>query len=118
MDTIYVSYITGKGRGIFAKIGFKRGEVIEGAPVIVLSENPWETLNHTTLGSYYFSWGENACAIALGFGSLYNHSENPNAMAVKCIEKAVIEFTALRDITPGEEITFKYQCPIWFEISS
>lgn len=116
MRDLIVHYVDGKGRGVFARRKFVNGETIERAPVIVLGEDPWELLNQTTLSNYYFAWGATACALALGFGSLYNHSERPNAKIVRHINQSVMEFVALRDIEPGEEITHRYQCPAWFQV--
>ena len=55
--------------------------------------------------------------IVLGFGSLYNHSAQPNSrMDRRCAER-VVEFVALRDIAPDEEVTFRYQSGgQWFPI--
>jgi SET domain-containing protein len=111
-----IGYIEGKGRGVFAQKHFARGEAIECAPVIVLPDDPWELLNRTSLKDHYLTWGEQACAIALGFGSLYNYSYVPNAVMVRHLEEAYFEMVALRDIEAGEEITFKYNCPPWFEV--
>ena len=46
-------------------------------------------------------------ALALGYGSLYNHSYRPNARYDDIGQLTKI-FTALRDIPPGEEITVNY----------
>jgi hypothetical protein len=75
------------------------------------------------LYDYTFSFGANLedAAIALGFGSLYNHSSRPNATYIKCFEDRAIDFVALRDIKAGEEITVFYRslseglAPLWFE---
>ena len=52
----------------------------------------------------------------LGLGMLYNHSAAPNAVALRHLEQALVEFVALRDIQAGEEITHRYACPPWFEV--
>ena len=60
--------------------------------------------------------------MALGYGSLYNHSFFPNAEYIKVWEERVIRFVALRDIRDGEEITINYngspesQKPMDFEV--
>jgi len=46
-------------------------------------------------------------AIALGYGSLYNHSYTPNAH-YRDIGRRSKEFLAVRDIAAGEEITVNY----------
>lgn len=47
-------------------------------------------------------------AIAFGFGSLYNHSYQPNARYVKRIAERTLDYVAIRDIQCGEEITVNY----------
>ena len=60
-------------------------------------------------------------ALALGYGSLYNHSYKPNAR-YDDVGPQTKEFTALRDIQPGEEITVNYNAEpksrsaVWFEV--
>ena len=46
------------------------------SPVLISCKNEWKYLKKTVLFYYCFSWGENYehSAIALGYGSLYNHS--------------------------------------------
>ena len=46
-------------------------------------------------------------ALALGHGSLYNHSFRPNAR-YDDVGPQTKEFTAMRDIAPGQEITVNY----------
>jgi len=61
--------------------------------------------------------------IALGFGSIYNHTYEPNATyKIKNTEK-VIDFVALNDIKKDDEITVNYKygnpkdkIPLWFEV--
>jgi len=71
--------------------------------------------------NYIFWWGEDK-AIALGYGSLYNHSFNPNAYYITNIENDSIDFYSGMDIQKGEEILINYngdpddQSPIWFDV--
>ena len=64
----------------------------------------------STLHDYYFLWGdeENQCAIALGFGSLYNHDYEPNARYFVDPEEETMEIYATKEIFPGDEITVTY----------
>lgn len=58
--------------------------------------------------------------VALGFGSIYNHTDNPNAMYKEHEKELTIDFIALRDIQKDEEITVNYvqgnnnKNPLWF----
>jgi SET domain-containing protein len=107
-DAVEVRRSKGKGRGVFARRAIRRGEVIERVPVLVV---PAEELQResvwTSLGSYCFLWNQRTVALALGYGSLYNHSYRPNARYDDLGQRTKV-FTALRDIAPGEEITINY----------
>ena len=67
-------------------------------------------VQQTVLGEYLFSCddGSGDVAIALGYGSLYNHSDDANAEYTKDAQSNTIAFTARRDISPGEEVTVTY----------
>lgn len=123
MADLYVKQVDGKGRGIFSNEDIQSGEVIEFCPVLVLPEIEKKHIDHTKLYDYYFLWGEaqKDLAIALGFGSLYNHAYEPNAVYETYFDEKVLVIRALRDITAHEEITISYnQDPedkrkVWFE---
>ncbi len=109
------------GRGVYCAHALSEGDVIEICPVIVLPQEEIDLLTHSLLYEYYYLWGEqhDHCAIALGFGSLYNHSVDPNAEFVPDYGDDTIIFTALRNIAEGEEITVDYQAgaavrALWF----
>ncbi|SIN72323.1 hypothetical protein SAMN05444166_0438 [Singulisphaera sp. GP187] len=107
-DAIEVRRSPGKGRGVFARRRIEAGEVIERVPVLVV---PVEDLNQgsawTSLGNYCFVWNKSTVALALGYGSLYNHSFRPNARYDDRGQQIKV-FTSLREIEPGEEITVNY----------
>lgn len=110
-----------KGRGVFATRDIRAGEIIEDAPVIVLPADQREAVLRTHLYEYVYQWGKDRVAVCLGWGSLYNHSRNPNARYVRRFEERSIRFEALKDIGKGEEILTNYngnpcgQKPLWFE---
>jgi hypothetical protein len=107
-DAIEVKRIKGKGRGVFARRPIRKGEVIERVPVLVLSiEEVRNCSGWTGLAGYCFDWGRGTVALALGYGSLYNHSYRPNAR-YDDVSRQTKVFTALRGIVPGEEITVNY----------
>ena len=62
----------------------------------------------------------NACAIALGNGSLYNHEVQANANFILDFEHKTIDFVAVKNISAGEEITITYtgepgdESALWF----
>ena len=119
---LYIMETSEKGRGVYSSIHISKGDVIESAPVIICSSVERKILHDTRLHDYYFLWQDDQCAIALGYGSLYNHSEKPNAEFIFDYEDKSIDFEAIRDIEPGEEILINYQddeaseFKIWFDV--
>ena len=73
--------------------------------------------SHTTKGFRYW---------AMGYGSLYSHSNNPNArwrIIYNPNGRETIEIRAVRNITKGEEITCSYTITaknnpdeLWFDV--
>ena len=95
------------------------------APVVAFSKISLECLDKTKIYEYYFLWGEklDVPALVLGYGSLFNHSDDPNAEFSLDIESENMHFSALKDISTGTEITTNYRAgrpdqPLWFDVKS
>lgn len=124
-DKIYIkkSGIKNAGRGVYARRDIKKGEIIEVCPIIEVPKYDMANLRESILVTYFFYFGKTKekLLIALGFGSIYNHSYKPNAAYKIMSTKKLIEFTALRNIYENEEITTNYnkigknKNPLWFE---
>ena len=120
---LYIKSVEGKGRGVYCNDDVLAGDVIEFCPVIVLPAEQQRHLDQTELYDYYFLWGEDqsSMALALGFGSLYNHDYEPNASYETFFEERMIIIRALIDIPAHTEICISYnQDPenkrkVWFE---
>jgi SET domain-containing protein len=102
---------TPKGRGVFAARAYAAGEVVEECPVVLLRK-PYETL-HKELKTVAFHWevpeGTAATqALALGYGSLYNHSNPSNMRYETDSESLSIRFITVREIEADEELTINY----------
>lgn len=102
------SQIPKAGKGVFANKLIKKGELIEECPVLVLSKKDYLIVKKTNLRNYYFMWGKSTSAICFGFGSIYNHSYQPNATYDKKIKQKIINFIAINNIMKDEEITVNY----------
>lgn len=120
---VYVANAGRKGRGVFAARAIKQGEVIEVAPVVVIPARERKAIFKTQLGFHVFEWSETANSLAqcLGYGSLYNHSYQPNAETILGLRNRTISFIALRSIKKGEEITHNYRGEnsdesVWFTV--
>jgi uncharacterized protein len=111
-----------KGRGVFTTVDIPKGSVIEVCPVIVIPKRELPIIHKTILHDYYFLWGDNLddCAIALGYGSMYNHELHPNANFILDLEYQTIDIEAIKDIAAGDEITLNYhgepgdESELWF----
>ena len=111
------------GRGVFAARDIEADEIIEICPVLLFPKAQLPFVRQTMLDNYYFDWGEEEewYAVCLGYGSLYNHSYEPNAEYGMDFDAKTIDFYALRDIAAGEEILVNYngdadsQAKVWFE---
>ena len=117
-------HIGRNARGVFARRTFRSGDVIEIAPVILVPNTQRALIRQTGLENYVFDWGGGCTAVALGYGSLYNHAYNPNAQYCQDIDRKTLEFFALSDIAEGEEITINYNGssessrPMWFNVKN
>jgi uncharacterized protein len=110
-----------RGRGVFAAKSFSKGELVEVAPVIVFTS---ACQLPRIFADVAYSWDAETKAIALGYGSLYNH-DNPANLSYQADASArVIRYKAIRDIKLNEELTINYSAALgrcdrreddWFE---
>lgn len=114
------------GKGCFALEDIEKNTLIESAPVILIHNDTFRNLNEYNggvhkLSEYPFSWGRDGmCALALGYGGIYNHSHDPNVVWRPSYEYESIQYTTSRDIRRGEEIFIRYLPlnrldSLWFE---
>lgn len=98
-----------KGRGVFATSEIAESSIIEICPLIVIPKAELTHLDKTKLYDYYFVWDEDgSAAIALGYGSLYNHSDSPNAeFSFQKMDNSLIVKSIL-NIEMNQEITVDY----------
>ena len=110
VQSLFVAYSPIGGRGVFTAASIREGSLIEICPVIVLPGAQIPLIDKTALYDYYFLWGadEEECAIAMGYGSLYNHAFRPNAIYEADFEGRTLNFYAIKTIEAGEEITVNY----------
>ena len=108
-----------KGRGMFALRDFKKGEILETAPVIpVAKENVVES--GEAPDGYLLDWDGNyeneEYCMPLGYIMMYNHSKEPNIMLDQDYDKYTMQAIAIRDIRKGEELCWDYNIDeLWFD---
>lgn len=121
IPSLYIAPSPRGGRGVFTAEALAEGSLIEICPALVLPAEELPVIHASSLHDYYFLWSEGRCAIALGYGSIYNHSSAPNAEYDMDYEQQTIDFYCIRDIAVGEEITINYisggneRTELWFE---
>lgn len=121
---IYTKRLTHKGLAVFAEKNFKTGEVIERCPVLPLSPTERKHAEKTILNHYIYPWrSTRSAAVVFGYGSIYNHSFEPNADWKQDFRSTQMVYRAIRPIKKGEEITINYngepddESPIeWFDV--
>lgn len=120
---IFVAQSDIHGLGVFTGARISANSIIEICPILYLPEKDISTLQKTIINDYYFEWDNDlkAGALALGYGSIYNHSFSPNAYYDVDMQENTLYIYALQRILPGEEITINYNgnpdddTPLWFD---
>ena len=93
-----------KGRGVFANTDINKGQLIESCELILLDEADVGV----TLEGYIYQYTKSKLALALGNGSLYNHSDDSNSEFYFDHAKKLLSGRALKNIKAGTEITLNY----------
>ncbi len=109
--------------GVFTAAAIPANSMIEICPILYIPREEISIIQNTIINDYYFEWDEDleAGALALGYGSIYNHSFSPNAIYEVDMQERTLYITAYRDIEAGEEITINYngdpqdQSALWFD---
>ena len=102
------SEMLGEIRCVKADARITKGELIESCPIILIPKTDWDNVKKTVLNNYQFTWDDDHDCIVLGYGSIINHSYEPNAMYTRNYGEELMEFYTLRDIPAGQEITVNY----------
>jgi SET domain-containing protein len=97
-------------RGVFATKNIKKGDLIELIPVIY-DINKEDVKNTSVLTNYLFTKNDKMILL-LGYGSLYNHSDEHNAEWNIYNDNMAILY-ALKDIPIGHEIYVNYGNTFW-----
>lgn len=98
------------GWGVFAKETLEADELLERCVLVPLPTDVNQ--NDPLLENYRFGWPAGKkwekYVLALGWASLYNHSEHPNANWFGCGDQYLFDFRSLSRIEKGQEIYVSY----------
>ncbi|KZT64622.1 hypothetical protein DAEQUDRAFT_601696 [Daedalea quercina L-15889] len=111
-----IGYSVEKGRAVYAARFLEPQTVVEISPVLLFTSTEYEEHGrYTVLDHYTFRWRDGRMALALGLGSLFNHSQNPNVSYTLDHDTDSIRYTTTRRIEEGEELCIFYGHKLWFD---
>jgi len=98
------------GYGVFATEDIKKGEIIEDCYILKIPLK--RGFLPQMFMDYKFKWvnsiGEIEEVLPLGFGCIYNHSNENNVTWRQITDKNVIQFYAIKHIKKGDEVCHYY----------
>ncbi len=108
------------GYGVFAIDKIAKGEIIEECHLLTIPFKLGEF--NSFLINYKFNYPSEGkleeYVIQLGYGCIYNHSENNNAFWKTNLKNKTFEFIAQRDIEIGEEVcTYYGDATYWWTVN-
>ena len=109
---VEVKHAKGMGLGVFAIKNIKAGELIERCPVIKITEAQYKIIKHSIINDYTYEAKNGGVKLCLGYGSLYNHAEEPN-VKWRGVNARYMDFHATQDINKGEQLFIYYGDEYW-----
>jgi hypothetical protein len=139
---VHVGASSRHGRGVFSNTELPVGTIVEVSPVLLITREEGD--RDDVFGRYIFEWDVDAdltaYALALGWGSLFNHAGDPSCAYTRADDDETIAaslaaapggvtglaaglapallFTTLRAVIAGEELTIDYsgfgEHDMWF----
>ena len=96
------------GKGVIAKIDLPKGTTFI-CDVLLIKKIELKYIKKTKLLEYLYPWDKDNSSICCGFGSFFNHSNNPNTKIIS-IDKVnkTKTFITLSTIKKNSELTIKY----------
>ncbi|KAK5822550.1 hypothetical protein F5H01DRAFT_146184 [Linnemannia elongata] len=113
-STLQIQDCGAKGRGVVTTVVIPARTVIDISPILLFPSEEYSTHGqYTQLDHYTYRW-KGGMALALGLGSMFNHSSTPNVGFQRDIDNGLIRYSTLREIQVGEELCISYGPNLWF----
>mmetsp|Transcript_13476 Transcript_13476/g.37184 ORF Transcript_13476/g.37184 Transcript_13476/m.37184 type:complete len:169 (-) Transcript_13476:174-680(-) len=109
-----------KGRGLFATCDIPPRSLIHTAPCLLVGKEEYANHGrHTILEHYLFNASGGDKLLALGYGSLFNHSRHPNVdYRVDGTALTIRYMSGHKQIQAGDELCISYGGNLWFDDAS
>lgn len=95
------------GRGVFASIDLKPNVLVEKSPLILIPKEDIIKIEASVLDNYVYEF-KDGLAVALGMGSLFNHSDKPNVQWKILRKEQCVIFWTDQDIKAGDQLFIDY----------
>ena len=109
----------GRGRGVFALRDIPKGTTVDISAVLLFSAAEYEAHpgQRSVLDNYTYRWDRGRYALALGLGSIFNHSRSGgvNCGYVRDFARSTITYVTTRDVRAEREIFISYGDKLWFD---
>jgi SET domain-containing protein len=117
LQTYYRIGLGEKGRGLFATHDIPPSTLLHIAPCILVTTEEYEShIKYTVLEHYLFNCQGGNKLLALGDGSLFNHTRRPNVdYRVDVANLKIRYLSGHRPIQRGEELCISYGTNLWFD---
>jgi SET domain-containing protein len=106
-----------KGRGLFAAKAIPPHTLLHVAPCLPVPAVEYDShMRYTILEHYLFNAPGGSKLLALGYGSLLNHSRRPNVdYRVDAARQVITYQSGPRPIERGDELCISYGSDLWFD---
>ncbi|KAF8951875.1 hypothetical protein BGZ46_003758 [Entomortierella lignicola] len=113
-SSLFIQDCGQKGRGVVTQNPIPARTTIDISPILLFPSEEYNVHGqYTQLDHYTYRW-KGGMALALGLGSMFNHSNKPNVGFQRDFENKLIRYTTLREIQAGEELCISYGPNLWF----
>lgn len=103
---LYIKQTKKLGRGVYSTTAIKANTLIESSPILLIPHEEFDT--SSILDLYVYKYNKTTAALALGLGSLFNHSDTPNVIYQVNYKTNCIEFMTNVDIKKNTQLFIDY----------
>lgn len=104
---LFSQEINKMGYGIFASEFISKDTIIEVSKLLLLTK-PSLPKQVSLLKNYFFNYDSKTSAIALGYGSIYNHTDDGMQTVDYTVKKNVMVYKTIKDVKKYQQLTINY----------